>query len=498
MHDLYNFMSDKKNSINLKTGGPWRTRFAPSPTGDMHLGNARTAVLNRLLARQSQGTFLVRLEDTDRERSSFAAEASILDTLAWMGMEPDEPVVRQSSRLDLYRKACRNLVEAGLAYPCFCTDQELEAERETARAENRAPRYSGKCRTISREEAQKRIQQGEPYTIRFHVASNEPVTFTDLLKGEMSIPTDAFGDFVILRSTGWPSYNLAVVVDDADMEINLVLRGEDHLTNTARQILLYRALDFTEPHFAHHGLLLNEDRKKLSKRHGAKSVRQLRDEHIHPMGLVHYLASLAGGVKTKKIVENADDLAGQFNPFSLGRGGVVFSEAELESLSQAYWHGLAPEAILAEAGPFLARVQGWKELEDVRRCDLIAAVQDNMSSAADLPDLLCFFLRPEVTYSLEALSGLRSPEAAPVITALNEILQNIDTDPELPIPSDIRAGLFKELSTRSEAKGKQLYHPLRHILTGTDQGPELKTLIEHLPLQWVRERTSAALEINGR
>lgn len=489
-------MSDKKKRANLKTGGPWRTRFAPSPTGHMHLGNARTAILNRLLAEQSGGTFLVRLEDTDRERSTFKAEASILDTLVWLGMEPDEPVMRQSSRLDLYQKTCEKLLEAGRAYPCFCTEQELETERETARAENRAPRYLGKCHTISREDARRRMQDKEPYTIRFHVASDEPVTFTDLLKGEISIPTDAFGDFVILRSTGWPSYNLAVVVDDADMDINLVLRGEDHLSNTARQILLYRALDLTEPHFAHHGLLLSEDRKKLSKRHGAKSVRQLRDEHIHPMGLVHYLASLAGGVKTKKIAENAEELAEQFNPFSLGRGGVVFSEPELQNLSQAYWHGLAPEAILAEATPFLSRIKGWKELDEKHKSTLIAAVQENMSSAADLPDLLRFFLRPEVTYSLEALNGLRSPEAAPIITALDEILQSIDTDPELPIPSDIRAGLFKELSTRSEAKGKQLYHPLRHILTGTDQGPELKVLVALLPLQWMRKRAEDALDVS--
>jgi glutamyl-tRNA synthetase/nondiscriminating glutamyl-tRNA synthetase len=489
-------MSDKNKRINLKTGGPWRTRFAPSPTGEMHLGNARTAVLNWLLARQSGGTFLVRLEDTDRERSSFTAEASILDTLAWMGTEPDEPVLRQSGRLAMYRLACEGLLHSGRAYPCFCTEHALEAERETARQQNRPPRYSGKCRTVSRDEALQRIQAGEPHTIRFHAASQEPVTFTDLLKGEMSVPTDAFGDFVILRSTGWPSYNLAVVVDDADMDINLVLRGEDHLTNTARQILLYRALALPEPCFAHHGLLLNEERRKLSKRHGAKSVRELRDEHIHPLSLVHYLASLAGGVKTRKIVSRNEDLATQFNPFSLGRGGVVFSEPELRGLSQAYWHGVSPEDILRKAAPFLSRLDGWNSLEQKRRCSLIAAVQENITCAADLPDLLRFFLSPGLTYSLNALTGLRSPEAAPVIAALNRILQNVDTDPERPMPEDIRSTLIKEISTLSGARGKQLYHPLRHTLTGTDQGPELKTLLEHLPLQWIRKRVKAALEIS--
>ncbi len=488
-------MNDTKKRANLKTGGPWRTRFAPSPTGDMHLGNARTAVLNWLLARQSNGTFLVRLEDTDRDRSSFRAEASILDTLAWMGIEPDEPVVRQSGRLSLYRQACEALVASGHAYPCFCTEQELDAERERARAENRAPRYSGKCSGALREAGLNRMRNGEPHTIRFRVPDNEQVTFTDLLKGEMTVPSGAFGDFVILRSSGWPSYNLAVVVDDADMDINLVLRGEDHLTNTARQILLYRALDLAEPHFAHHGLLLNEERKKLSKRHGAKSVRQLRDEHLSPLSLIHYLASLAGGIKAKKIVAGAADLARQFNPFSLGRGGVVFSEMELHNLSQAYWHGLPPQTVLAEAAPFLTRLEGWKEIDQGHKDELISAVQENMASPADLPDLLRFFLSPELTYSRQAIAGLRSPASASVITALDEVLKKVDTAPELPVAQEFRTTLFSEISTISGARGKQLYHPLRHILTGTDQGPELKTLVEFLPLQWMRERTRAALEL---
>jgi glutamyl-tRNA synthetase/nondiscriminating glutamyl-tRNA synthetase len=246
---------------NFKTGGPWITRFAPSPTGTLHLGNARTAVLNCLLARQSGGKFLLRLEDTDQERSTFAAEAGILWSLAWLGLTPDEPVRHQSLRLPLYRQAVDILLGRGLAYPCFCSESELEHEREQAAARNLPPRYSGRCADLSADERTDRLARGESHVIRFRGSCDTDIRFTDLIKGEITVPGTAFGDFVLLRSNGWPSYNLAVVVDDMDMGVNLVLRGEDHLTNTARQILLYRAFERTAPAFAHHGLLVDPDGK---------------------------------------------------------------------------------------------------------------------------------------------------------------------------------------------------------------------------------------------
>ena len=196
---------------NFKTGGPWITRFAPSPTGALHLGNARTAVLNYLLARQSGGTFLLRLEDTDQERSSFAAEAGILWSLAWLGLTPDEPVRHQSLRLPLYRQAVDTLLGRDLAYPCFCSESELEREHAQAAAQNLPPRYSGRCAGLSAAERTDRLARGANHVIRFRGSHDTDIHFTDLIKGEITVPGTAFGDFVLLRSNGWPSYNLAVV-----------------------------------------------------------------------------------------------------------------------------------------------------------------------------------------------------------------------------------------------------------------------------------------------
>jgi len=380
---------------NFKTGGPWITRFAPSPTGALHLGNVRTAILNHLLARQSGGKFLLRLEDTDQERSTFAAEAAILWSLSWLGLVPDEPVRHQSLRLDLYRRAVGSLMAEGQAYPCFCTDAELEQDRKDAAAKNLPPRYSGRCARMSANERAEKLNRGVAHAIRFRLPEKTEVGFTDLIKGEVSIPAGAFGDFVLLRSNGWPSYNLAVVVDDADMGVNLVLRGEDHLTNTARQILLYDALRLTAPSFAHHGLLMDADGKKLSKRSGALSIPECMEMGLEPLAVVQYLASLSGALPTKNIFASLDEMARAFNPFALGRGNAVMSLDELNAFSARVFRAADLADQVHELDDSLPADNAWHDIDPQTRQHLLASLRENAENLHELRALLPLFTEKE-------------------------------------------------------------------------------------------------------
>jgi glutamyl-tRNA synthetase/nondiscriminating glutamyl-tRNA synthetase len=476
---------------NFKTGGPWVTRFAPSPTGVLHLGNARTAILNFLLARQSGGSFLLRLEDTDQERSSFAAEAAILWSLSWLGLAPDEPARHQSLRLDLYRQAVDRLLAEDRAYPCFCTEAELEREREAAAAANLPPRYSGRCARLSATERAERLAQGVAHAVRFRLPDDADASFTDLIKGHVTVPAGAFGDFVLLRSNGWPSYNLAVVVDDADMGITLVLRGEDHLTNTARQILLYRAFGFSAPQFAHHGLLVDPDGKKLSKRSGALGIPDCIRAGLDPLAVVHYLAALSGALPTKHLFASLEDMAGAFNPFALGRGNAVMNLDELKALSSRYFRAADPALQVQALDETLPASDAWHGMERQMRLDLVTGLRENAASLDELRALLPCFTEPDVRFDGRALAHLAGSEA--VLRALDEGLAAFDAQARLT-PKEATA-LLQETAARAGVKGRALYHPIRLALTGTESGPELAALLTLLPADRLRGRIRTALDI---
>jgi len=476
---------------NFKTGGPWVTRFAPSPTGVLHLGNARTAILNFLLARQSGGRFLLRIEDTDQERSKFSAEAAILWSLAWMQLPPDAPARHQSLRLPLYREVVERLAAGGRAYPCFCTDAELEREREQAAAAGLPPRYSGRCASLSESERTERLSRGEAHVMRFRLPEQAEVTFTDLIKGQVTVPAGAFGDFVLLRSTGWPSYNLAVVADDADMGVTLVLRGEDHLTNTARQILLYEALGLKQPEFAHHGLLVDTEGRKLSKRTGALSIPDCIRSGLHPLAVVHYLASLSGALPTKSLFPSLDDMAKAFNPFALGRGNAVMNPEEMRHLSARYFRAADPLDQVAALDAMLPESEPWHALDDGLRQDLVLGLRENAASLDDLAALLPFFTAREVRYSAETAAQLA--EASDVLHALDHSLDGFDRQARLS--REEVASALKQTSSRASVKGRALYHPVRLALTGTESGPEVAAVLGLLPVGGLRKRIADALKI---
>lgn len=476
---------------NFKTGGPWITRFAPSPTGALHLGNVRAAVLNFFLARQSGGKFLLRLEDTDQQRSSFEAEAAILWSLAWLGLVPDEPVRHQSLRLECYVHAVHTLLEHNQAYPCFCSPADLEREREAAAQQGLPPRYGGRCASLDPTQAMARVEAGESYVVRLHCPTDTTVSFTDLIKGEISVPTTAFGDFILLRSTGWPSYNLAVVVDDADMGVNLVVRGEDHLTNTARQILLYRALGHPQPAFAHHGLLVDLEGKKLSKRTGALSVPQCMDLGLSPLAVVQYLASLSGALPAKTAVTTLDDMARAFNPFALGRGNAVFDFDELKHLSAHAFRSTAPAVLVQSLDESLPAPHPWHDLEEALRHDLVTSLRENATNLQELGILLPYFTAPSVCFTPETIAELSA--SLPVLLALDQALDGIEPYSRLD-KKGVNA-LLAQTSQTAMVKGKGLYHPVRLALTGHDSGPELAALLTLLPLKLIRQRIQAAINL---
>jgi len=476
---------------NFKTGGPWITRFAPSPTGALHLGNVRTAILNHLLAKQSGGKFLLRLEDTDQERSTFASEAAILWSMSWLGLVPDEPVRHQSLRLDLYRRAVASLMAEGQAYPCFCTDAELEQDRKEAAAKNLPPRYNGRCASMPAEERAEKLNRGDAHAIRFRLPAKTNVGFTDLIKGQVAIPAGAFGDFVLLRSNGWPSYNLAVVVDDADMGVNLVLRGEDHLTNTARQILLYDALRLTAPSFAHHGLLMDTDGKKLSKRSGALSIPECMEMGLEPLAVIQYLASLSGALPTKNIFASREEMARAFNPFALGRGNAVMSLDELNALSARVFRAADLADQVRELDESLPAGNAWHDIAPRTRLHLLASLRENAANLQELRALLPLFTEKEIRFTPGALTELAA--SLPVLDALDHAISGYDSDASLQ--KDDASAVLRRISQEAGVKGRQLYHPIRLVLTGSDSGPELATLLSLLPAALIRERTQTVLNI---
>jgi glutamyl-tRNA synthetase/nondiscriminating glutamyl-tRNA synthetase len=468
-----------------------RVRFAPSPTGRLHVGNARTALFNWLLARGSGGTFILRIEDTDVERSTRESEAAIVRDLRWLGLDWDEgPDIggahgpyRQSERLHLYQSYAKELLSAEAAYYCFCSTTQLDSERHEALAAGRPARYAGTCRRLSRDQAAARIAAGERPAIRFRIPTERDVVFTDAVRGDVRFQTDVIGDPVIVRADGTPAYNFAVVVDDALMEVTHVVRGEDHISNTPRQILLYEALGFTPPTFAHLSLVMGPDHSPLSKRHGATSVAEFRGKGYLPEALVNYLAligwSPGGGDELLPI----DELARRFSLEGVGHSAGVFDEEKLAWANRHYLK-LAEPARLAELSlPYFGEA-GVVMKPDGRGLDFLASAMAMASASVDrlnqVPARLAFLFDYDAARTLgdaRLLAEMRGGDARTVVAALAE---------ELAAAPRLDREKFREAANRVKArtglKAKALFHPIRVVLTGRAEGPELDLAVPAIDL----------------
>ena len=430
-----------------------RVRFAPSPTGHLHVGGARTAIFNWLFAKHHGGTFIIRVEDTDQARSTLESETMVLDDLRWLGLLWDEgPDIggphapyRQSERVDRYAEIARELVARRVAYRCYCTEEELEAKRKEAEAASRPPHYDLKC-WINR-----RDDEDAPHAIRFHVPDDGDVTIDDLIRGEVTWKRESLGDFILIRSDGLPTYNYSVVADDHDMEITHVIRAEEHLTNTHRQVLIYRAMEWAIPQFAHVSLILGQDRSKLSKRHGATSVAAYAEQGFLPDAMINYLTMLGWSAPDGRDVF---DRAYAIENFSLDRvnsSPAVFDPQKFEWLNGQYIHAMSAAALR----PLVVQSMGidtpWLE-------EAIDVVKTSVHLLPQFREVLRFV----------------TEYAAPAIDSAfaSAIVQDLRENGS-PHDADAVKAMNDRLKKATGLKGKELFMPLRLAMTGMDHGPEL-------------------------
>ena len=466
-----------------------RVRFAPSPTGPLHVGNVRTALFNWLLARRHNGTVILRFEDTDVQRSTTDSEAGILEDLRWLGLNWDEgPEVggacgpyRQSDRLALYRAHARELLDAQKAYHCFCSQEQLDAEREAALAAGEPVRYSGRCRALPAEEARARLAKGEPAAVRFHIPKNRVVSFSDLVRGPVTFHTDVMGDPVILRANGFPAYNFAAVVDDGLMQVTDVVRGEDHLSNTPRQLLFYEALGFKPPRFGHVAMVLGPDHHPLSKRHGATSVREFREKGYLSDALVNYLALLGWSPGHDEEILPFDELARRFSVEGVGHHAAVFDEEKLAWINRHYLKAADGARLVTLVRPHLEKADFARagRLNEQARAFLAYAMPiashsiDRLDQAPGRLRLL-FVYEPALALGrAEVRAELAAPGARAVVEAL---AGDLETAPRLIDRSAFRAAA-ERVKQRTGQKGRALFHPIRLALTAAGDGPELDLLV---------------------
>jgi len=449
------------------------TRFAPSPTGELHLGNARTALFNFLLARRAGGRFLLRIEDTDAQRSQESHLAVVLEDLRWLGLDwdagPDREdgrgPYRQSQRGALYARFFEMLERQEIAYPCFCTPLELEASRRAQLGSGRPPRYAGTCRELSAEQRRGKRAQGLSATLRFRVPAGRRIEFADLVHGPQSFLSDDIGDFIVRRADGTAAFFFCNAVDDASMDVTHVLRGEDHLANTPRQLLILEALSLRAPSYGHVSLILGSDGAPLSKRHGATSVREYRESGYRPEALVNHLFRLGHSSGEHGLLDFAA-MARAFDPAHLGRSSAHFDAQQLRVWQKEAAHRLSPGEARAWLAPVLPA-----DLSDSAASAFIAAVLPNVVLPEDAQPWAGIVFGPPPALEPEGEEIVRKAGEPYFAAAAQAAAQ---TGNDLPaIAAAVRAATGK--------KGAELYMPLRLALTGRSHGPELAPLLKAMP-----------------
>lgn len=472
-----------------------RTRFAPSPTGLLHIGGARTALYNYLFAKAQGGEFILRIEDTDLERSKREYEEGMIQDLRWVGLTydegPDKPgkfgPYRQSERLDLYKQLAWELVDKGFAYPCFLTPEELEKNKEKAIAEKKAPHfYDSQYRNYDLDAAKKRIESGELHVIRFKNPDKE-FSFKDIVRGEVCFPADMVGDFVIIRGNGLPVYNFCCMVDDWKMEISHVIRAEEHLPNTLRQLMLYEAFEVKLPVFAHVSLLVGEDRQKLSKRHGATSVKQYRDLHYLPEALMNYLCLLGWSHPDEKDIFELKEIEQVFDLSRFTKASAFYDIQKLNYFNGQYLRKLnldhlldKVDASLPKEHPFRAQTPEWKG-----RCLDLFKEKINLVSELEEHLKLVFELKVEESADqVKEREEAQSWETTPQIRDyLKEQLQLLKQQGEAHVDGSILDQWMNYIKKEMKIKGRPLFMGVRVVLTLQTHGPDLKQLIPLTPIE---------------
>lgn len=470
-----------------------RVRMAPSPSGFLHVGTARTTIYNWLFARHHKGKFILRIEDTDPSRSDQEMVDAILEALKWLRLDWDEGPYYQSRRTEFYEKYAQKLLEKGKAYFCFCTPQELEKKRKQAIASKVDWHYDRTCLKLSDAEKEEKIKKGVPKAIRLLVPEGETV-FSDLVCGELKKDNKEIDDLIILRSDGTPTYNFACVVDDADMKISHVIRGNDHISNTFKQILIYKALDLTPPHFAHIPLILGKDRAKISKRHGAVSVMEYEKEGFLAEALVNFLALLGWSPKDNREILSTDQMIELFSLEGVNPSNPIFDPEKLEWMNGEYIRACSHEKLLELVIPFLIREKLInQEMVDEKRERLlkfVSLLKERCKTLRDFAEKGKYFFKFDYRYEPKAASKhFSSAEAAHRLRTFVDRLSVLDGFEKKKIEEALR-----KLADEMKIKPAPLIHMVRLAATGTSAGPPLFDLLELLGKEEVVKRIKKAIE----
>lgn len=471
-----------------------RVRFAPSPTGWLHVGGARTALFNWLYAKKHEGKLILRIEDTDVERSSKKYTESIKEDLKWLGINWDE-YYKQSDRLEIYERYARKLVHEGKAYHCYCTEEELEERRQKAIEEGRSPIYDGRCRNLTEEEEREFREEGREPTIRFKLPERQPqVVVPDEIKGKVEFESLTTGDFVILKSDGTPSYNFACVLDDHLMEISFVMRAEDHLTNTAKQMFLYEALGFEQPKFGHLSMLLGPDKSKLSKRSGDTSVKEFRENGYLPEAMVNHLALLGWSSKDEQEMFPQEELIDRFSLDNIIDSPQVFDRDKLDWFNGQYIKEVDLNRFVDLSIPFLLNsdfvndeaVEELGEEKLKKAMDLIRPSLTKLSELVNNPDMKVFFGEVELTG--EAMDVLDWENSREVLGILRDKFRSTEA-----LKPEGVSKIVRETKEETSVSYKEVYKPLRAAVTGKISGPEIKEVISILGPERTTRRIGSVL-----
>jgi glutamyl-tRNA synthetase len=463
-----------------------RTRFAPSPTGYLHIGGARTALFNFLFARHHGGKFILRIEDTDRQRSTPEAINAILEAMNWLDLDWDEGPFYQTERYPLYQERIKELLAQGKAYPCTCTPAELDAKRQLALKEKRKPMYDGTCRPP--EGVIPALPTGKPYAVRFRSPRDGSTVVKDLIKSEVVFDNRELDDLIIARSDGAPTYNFCVVVDDIDMKITHIIRGDDHLANTPRQILLYQAFEDTLPEFAHVPLILGLDKARLSKRHGATSVTAYRDMGYFPEAVLNYLVRLGWSYGDQEIFSR-QELIEKFSLESVGKSAGVFNPEKFLWLNFHYLKTRPLSQLAEEIIPFI-KAKGYALPQDRSWLEkMIQTLHERSKTLVELVDAAAFYLTDEISIDEKAAKKFLTPEVSLPLSKLIEKLSALNEFNE----SNIEQAFSSALEEFRLSMGK-LAQPVRVALTGSTVSPGIHEVIAVLGKERTIQRLRSALE----
>lgn len=464
-----------------------RVRYAPSPTGYLHIGNARTALFNYLFAKHYDGDFVIRIEDTDIARNLEDGESSQFSNLEWLGLNWDESVnkdggygpYRQSERGHIYKPLIDKLLAEDKAYKCYMTQEELEAEREEQIARGEMPRYGGKHAHLTLEEQKAFEAEGRQPSIRFRVPQNKTYTFNDIVKGEVSFDSNGIGDWVIVKKDGIPTYNFAVAIDDHYMEISHVIRGDDHISNTPKQLMIFEAFGFETPKFAHMTLIVNEERKKLSKRDGQilQFIEQYKDLGYLPEALFNFIGLLGWSPEGEEEIFSKEEFIKIFDEKRLSKSPAFFDKKKLEWINNQYMKEKDSETVFEMTIPHMLKAgllpKSPSEAELSWARDLVGLYQEQMSYAGEIVPLSELFFREHLDFTDEAKEVLNGEQVPTVMAELIKQFENLEPFDE---PAEIKKSI-KAVQKETGVKGKQLFMPIRVAVTGQTHGPELPNTI---------------------